>query len=166
MNRLAKIGVGMGVAVGLVLVPGSPFGLFLAFFFGDPYGDEKYAYNYDVSVPDDRSSLAVMDCTDALAFAHAQLPAAGLDADCRTSPVPGHTRVVATFRMERTAAHDWLTATYLTAQPNNTCALSDCGEDRWPAQDSPETARYVRYGVVRLADGTDRVEILASAPAR
>ncbi|MGW6980891.1 hypothetical protein ACWGE1_15795 [Streptomyces sp. NPDC054932] len=166
MNSLAKIGVGMGVAVGLLLVPFSLIGGILAFFLGDPYGDEKYAYNYDVSVPDDRSSLASMDCTDALAFVHAQLPAAGLDADCRTSPVPGHTRVVATFRMERTAARAWLMAAFRTAEPNNTCRLSDCGEAWWSAKDSPRDARYVTYGVVRLADGTDRVEILGSAPTR
>ncbi|MFF5484841.1 hypothetical protein ACFY7Y_09625 [Streptomyces virginiae] len=165
MNRLAKVGVGAGVAAGLLFVPGSPLGI-LAFFFGDPYGDEKHAYDYDVSVPADRSSLAAMRCTDALAFAHARPPAAGLDADCRTSPVPGHTRIVATFRMERTAARDWLKATYPMAEPDNVCGLSDCGEERWSAQDSPTTARYVRFGVVRLADGTDRVEILASAPTR
>ncbi|QES55805.1 hypothetical protein DEJ51_17855 [Streptomyces venezuelae] len=153
------------MAAGLLLVPGSPLGI-LAFFFGDPYGDEKHAreQDYDVSVPEDRSSLAAMDCTDALAFAHARLPAAGLDADCRTSPTPEHSRVVATFRMERAAAHDWLTATYVGAEPDNTCRLSDCGEDRWLEQDSAPAATYVRFGVVRLADGTDRVEILASAP--
>ncbi|WP_158710032.1 hypothetical protein [Streptomyces katrae] len=32
----------------------------LAFFFGDPYGDEKYGDEYDVSLPDDRPSPAAM----------------------------------------------------------------------------------------------------------
>ncbi|MGR4881406.1 hypothetical protein ACIPUC_18640 [Streptomyces sp. LARHCF249] len=156
-----------GVVGVLALTPvAGTLWLLAAFFFGDPYGDERPESYWDVSVDD--TPKTPITCDGALAFARARLPAGAQDASCLNAPTSSHTTVIATFRMERGDAGAWLAATYPGAEPQKPCGRSDlvdCGIVLH-GKDGAGLAERVRYGVRHLEGGIDLVDLQASAPAR